>query len=741
MNKLNIKSKYFVIFLAGFLLIQPGFSAFATMFYSSYDEGSNYLPSSYDTNYSSPSTADYSWSYSPSSYDSYSSPSYAATDYYTPVYTTSDWSFWGQSSYDNNYSSPSYAATDYYTPTYTYPTYSYTYPTYSYNYQCTSPCSSYSYYDGYYYYCSDPCYYFPPTCASSCCGSSCPTQPTYQTLTVSCSASPNPVPVNQNVNFNAYASGGSGSYTYSWSGNCNWGWGSNNCSTSYSSAGTYTATVTVTSGNQTASANCLVNVQGAPALSINKLVRNITDGTGWQDSVSADPNDRLEFSLQVTSNGNTVANNVRVSDSLPYKMNDQGNVKIDGNYSGGDIASGINIGSLSQGQSKTITFEVSVSSESDFSYGTTTLTNYGRVSADNVNQINDTALVNVYRDYVHHSPGLSINKLVRNITDGTGWQESVSADPNDQLSFSLQVTSNGTTDATNTQIQDILPSQIIYQGNVKIDGYYNGGNITSGINIGTLVVGQSKTITFDVQVTSASNFSGYGSISLTNTARVWADGISYIQDTAVINVYQNYIPVPTPTNFSVSKLVRNLSDGTSWQEVVAADPGELVSFSIQITAGSGGTAQNVVVKDTLPLKVTYQGNLKVDNVASSGDIINGLNIGTLSSGQIKTITFDAIVSGTSQFVYGTTELINTALAYNTNYSTSDTAKITVTKATVAGAITEIPTGVNPLYLALIIAFIFSLGFYFLLPYIEDSQNPFIRKALGTGYKVKAFLFR
>ncbi len=722
------------------------------------------------------------------------------------------------------------------TPTYTSTSY----------YYCTSPCSGYYNYDGYYYWCPQPCSY-----------SSYPS--TFPSLAASCSASPNPAQVNQNVNFTAYPSGGSGVYSYSWSGNCSSG--SAACSRSFSSAGTYTATVTVTSGSQSTSTSCSVNVQGSsnPNLSINKLVRNLTDGTGWQDLVSADPLDRLEFSIQVTSTGSGIASNVIVTDVLPSQISYQGNLRVDGGYSGGDITSGINLGSFSAGQSKTITFEARISSEGDFSYGTTTLINYGRVSADNVSQIGDTALVNVYRLYIPHSPGLTITKLVKNNTDNTGWVDSLSADPSDSLSFSLQINSNGTTTADNVQVKDILPSQIIYQGNLKIDSYYSSGDIINGFNLGSLSVGQSKTITFDARVADTSTFA-LGTTNLINIARTWADGITYVQDTAIVNVYRFYtsssygltidklvrnvtdntgwqtsvsadpsdllsFSIQITSNgsttannvwvrdtlpsriyyqgnlkidgysssgdiingfnlgslnvgqtktlifdarvgsetefsygtntlinyirtwadnvsqvedtatvyvyrtsvagvstgaFSINNLVRNLSDGTAWLETVSSDPGEVLTLSIQVTA-SGSSLYNVIVKDTLPSQITYQGNLKVDNVSTTGDIISGLNIGNLYSGQTKTVTFDARVASTDQFTFGTTELISTVLAYTTTASLTDTVKVNVTKAAVAGAVTGVVTGVNVLYFSLIIALLLSLGVFFLSPRLENSR--------------------
>jgi hypothetical protein len=153
------------------------------------------------------------------------------------------------------------------------------------------------------------------------------------------------------------------------------------------------------------------------------------------------------------------------------------------------------------------------------------------------------------------------------------------------------------------------------------------------------------------------------------------------------------VNLTSTTNLSFVKLVSNLSRGTSYFDQVYAIPGESLSFSIQITAANS-YLQNLIVRDTLPDKIIYQGNLRVDGVPNSGNIFSGLNIGDLAAGQTKNITFEAYLAGFSQFNYGNTTLINTASIQNSSISLSDTATIVVTKAAVAGAATSVSTGLT-----------------------------------------------
>ncbi len=151
-------------------------------------------------------------------------------------------------------------------------------------------------------------------------------------------------------------------------------------------------------------------------------------------------------------------------------------------------------------------------------------------------------------------------------------------------------------------------------------------------------------------------------------------------------------PIVGNQDLLVLKTARNLSDNTAFAATTAADPGELIEFRILVTAIGSAPASNLVVRDTLPDKMSYFGNLKVDNVLTAGDILTGLNIGTLIPQQTRTITFQAMVASTNNFAYGTTDLVNNALAYNTTMAKSGTADVQVTKTSVLG-VTTVSTGV------------------------------------------------
>jgi len=187
-------------------------------------------------------------------------------------------------------------------------------------------------------------------------------------------------------------------------------------------------------------------------------------------------------------------------------------------------------------------------------------------------------------------------------------------------------------------------------------------------------------------------------------------------------------------SLDVSKSVKNLSRGdTQWYHSYrSADPDDRLLFQIEIESTGSMEARDVMVKDSLPDNIIYEGNLRIDDVYSSKNIsTQTINIGDLSPGQIKTITFEAKVASKDKFSYGTTDLINTALVYNTETSDSDTCKVIVKKTAVAGAVTEISTGITngilnsillPLFIAFAVVWIFRSKFVGLDKWSEKKKK-------------------
>lgn len=147
------------------------------------------------------------------------------------------------------------------------------------------------------------------------------------------------------------------------------------------------------------------------------------------------------------------------------------------------------------------------------------------------------------------------------------------------------------------------------------------------------------------------------------------------------------------SNFSVNKLVSNLSNGTNFANSIYAAPGDVVSYSIEVQSQS--VVQNVILQDSLPQNIAIrQNSLKINGISAGGNIASGISLGNFSAGQEKTVTYTADIAGTSNFNFGQTVLTNTATVNFSGTSSQDTATVIVYKTAVEGAATGTPTAVS-----------------------------------------------
>ena len=173
------------------------------------------------------------------------------------------------------------------------------------------------------------------------------------------------------------------------------------------------------------------------------------------------------------------------------------------------------------------------------------------------------------------------------------------------------------------------------------------------------------------------------------------------------------------TELRISASVKNVSDGdTTWYNALYADPGEDLLFRITVKSIGDQEARNVEVENILPSKIVYKGNLRIDGDYSSENInTDSIDIGDLSPNQTVTITFEGEVKSKSNFNYGTTNLINSATASNSDDSDTDTCKVMVKRSSVAGA-TDVRTGIDS---KLFSSLLFPLGIAILMVIIFKSQ--------------------
>lgn len=148
--------------------------------------------------------------------------------------------------------------------------------------------------------------------------------------------------------------------------------------------------------------------------------------------------------------------------------------------------------------------------------------------------------ITFYSNNYNNINNLTVNKTVKNLTNGSGFANSVYAKPSDVLLFMITLQAIGSQDVQNVFVRDSFPSNLIYKNQLVVacsgnTGNYNNcnnsnynysGDITSGINLGTVYAGQTVTITYQAQVASEQNFS-YGTTTLNNNVYVTSSGSGY----------------------------------------------------------------------------------------------------------------------------------------------------------------------------------------------------------------------
>jgi hypothetical protein len=180
----------------------------------------------------------------------------------------------------------------------------------------------------------------------------------------------------------------------------------------------------------------------------------------------------------------------------------------------------------------------------------------------------------------------------------------------------------------------------------------------------------------------------------------------------------------------ITSSVRDITQNqTSYQQNITVNPGDAVEFRIEVKATD--TASNVTITTTLPPKVIYKGNLKLNGNSVLGNMIIGLQLGNMSNGDSKIITFEGLLSPVNYFSDENTVLsVVTKGTANYMLEVSDDSTINVVKApfqSVSGttggttsAVITSPTSVNtgisnkiidsvllPLVISLVVIFLFS----------------------------------
>ncbi len=192
------------------------------------------------------------------------------------------------------------------------------------------------------------------------------------------------------------------------------------------------------------------------------------------------------------------------------------------------------------------------------------------------------------------------------------------------LTYTIIVTNNGPSFATNLLITDTLPASVT----VGVPTTSQGGCVVAPGNLvictpGTL--GLNNTVTLTIPVTTTTGLSG----SLVNTATTTSNGI----DTSPANATTTE---PTTVNQQADL---SLSKSSSLTSVIA---GDLLTYTLTVLNNGPSDAGTVVVSDTLPANITINSIVPATNT-QTGQTLNW-NFVTIAGGAIQTITIQGTVN-------------------------------------------------------------------------------------------------
>ncbi len=228
---------------------------------------------------------------------------------------------------------------------------------------------------------------------------------------------------------------------------------------------------------------------------------------------------------------------------------------------------------------------------------------------------------------------LAITKEVRNLTTNSTFSGSTDATRGDQIEYRVKVRNTSNTNALGVFMGDNLDNTgIDISGQPSVTVNFSG-NLSSGLNLGTLTPNQEVIITYRANVNRES-------ITVTNIAVAYASNASRVEARAIVNVN-----VPSKGNMVINKQVRSVSQNGSFSNSTNANSNDRVEYQIRVSVNSG-RVQNIVLNDQLPTNnfALISGSVRLDGNYVSDNSASNISLGTLSQGQSKTLVFQGTVT-------------------------------------------------------------------------------------------------
>jgi uncharacterized repeat protein (TIGR01451 family) len=324
------------------------------------------------------------------------------------------------------------------------------------------------------------------------------------------------------------------------------------------------------------------------------------------DVTTADPDDEITYTLTYKNIGTGVATNVKITDTIPADVEfvDVEFVSSTPNYtsvSGNTYT--WDIGTLNPGDSGTITIvvKVKVGTQDETLLRNVAILYYSDANENPYTPIEDQADVDVTAPVMRFSKTADVT----------------TADPDDEITYTITYENVGTGDAANVKITDTIPTDVIFVSSTPTYTSVSGNTYTW--DIGTVTAGSS------------------GTISITVKVKVGTPDETLLRNVAILyysDANENpYTPIQDTADVTVTAPVMEFSKTA---DVTTADPDDEITYTITYENVGTGVATNVKITDTIPADVEFVSS--TPNYTSVSGNTYTWDIGTLNPGDSGTIT-------------------------------------------------------------------------------------------------------